>query len=305
GFENKIIIPYNKLFKHGGKVVHATVTTIDEKEVTVSTETELGTRIPFAFLIIATGSNYPKPGKLTAENKEEGVIDLVTQRNALKNAKKILIMGGGPVGIELAGEIASVYQNKEITLIHSENNLLNENVPQKMKDLLVKQLRELNVNLIFGERVNLPSSGIGDGLSPLTLETDKGTQIESDVQFVAFGVKPNTSVIETLDHTLIEEDTTRVKVRSTLQLDHDNYGHIFALGDITNINETKLAYRAGLHADIVAKNIIALINDKKLNKGAFLLPMGNMVVGSFMTKNIKGKTLFVNNYWKALNAKLP
>ncbi|CAG8792771.1 743_t:CDS:1, partial [Racocetra fulgida] len=91
-----------------------------------------------------------------------------------------------------------------------------------------------------------------------------GTQIESDVQFVAFGVKLNTSVIETLDHTLIEEDTTRVKVRSTLQLDHDNYGHIFALGDITNINETKLAYRAGLHADIVAKNIIARINNKKL-----------------------------------------
>ncbi|CAG8677169.1 4508_t:CDS:2, partial [Cetraspora pellucida] len=128
-------------------------------------------------------------------------------------------------------------------------------------------------------------------------------QIESDVQFVAFGVKPNTGLIETFDQSLIEQDTTRVKVKPTLQLDHDNYAHIFALGDITNINETKLAYRAGLHADIVTKNIIACINNKNLveykpgpefmvipigkNKGAGLLPMGNMVVGSFMTKNVK------------------
>ncbi|CAG8677153.1 4507_t:CDS:2 [Cetraspora pellucida] len=173
GFEHKIIIPYNNLFKHGGKVVHATVDAIHEKEVTVNTETELGTQIPFEFLIIATGSNYPKPGKLIADNKEEGVVDLVTQRNAVKHAKKILIIGGGPVGIELAGEIASVYRNKEITLIHSENHLLNEKFPQKMKDLLAKQLRKLNVKLIFGERINLSSSSIGDGLSPLTLETDK------------------------------------------------------------------------------------------------------------------------------------
>ncbi|CAG8841239.1 36241_t:CDS:2, partial [Gigaspora margarita] len=62
---------------------------------------------------------------------------------------------------------------------------------------------------------------------------------------------------------------------------------------------TKLAYRANLHADII-KNIIVLINNKNLTeyklgpevmivpvgktKGAGLLPIGNMVIGSFMTK---------------------
>ncbi|CAG8485906.1 6475_t:CDS:2 [Dentiscutata heterogama] len=318
GFEHKVIIPYNNLFKYDGKVVHATVTTIHEKEVIINTETEWGTRIPFEYLIIATGSNYPRPGKLITDNKEESVAELVAQRSAIKNANKILIIGGGPVGIELAGEIASVYQDKEVTLIHSENHLLSEKFPKKMTNLLAKQLKELNVKLILGESVNLPSSGIGDGLSPLTLETNKGTQIESDVQFVAFGIKPNTNVIETLDQSLIEENTTRVKVKPTLQLDHDNYAHIFALGDITNINETKLAYRAGLHADVITKNIISHINNKKLveykpgpevmivpvgkAKGAVLLPFGNMVVGSFMAKNVKGKTLMVDKMWKTLNA---
>ncbi|CAG8656776.1 9528_t:CDS:2 [Gigaspora margarita] len=321
GFEHKIIIPYDNLFKYDGKVVHSTVTTIHKKEVIVNTETEWGTHIPFEYLVIATGSTYPRPGKLTAENKEESVDELVAQRNAVRNANKILIIGGGPVGIELAGEIASVYQDKEVTLIHAANHLLNEKFPKKMINLLAKQLKELNVKLIFGEFIKFPSSGIGDGLSPLTLETDKGTQIESDVQFVAFGVSPNTSIIGTLDQSLIESDTSRVKVRPTLQLDNDNYDHIFALGDITNINETKLAYRAGLHADVITKNIIARINNKKLveykpgpevmiipigkAKGAALLPFGNMVVGSFMAKNAKGKTLMVDRFWKSLNATPP
>ncbi|CAG8661710.1 724_t:CDS:2 [Dentiscutata heterogama] len=315
GFENKVIIPYDNLFKHGGKIVHATVTTINKNEVIVDTETELGTQIPFKYLIIATGSNHSKPAKMMADNKEEGIAEIIAQREAVKNARKILIIGG-----ELAGEIASVYQDKEVTLIHSENHLLTDKFPRKMTDLLAKQLRELNVKLIFGEKVIFPSSGIDDGLSSITLETDKGTQIESDVQFVAFGAKPNTGVIKTLDQSLIEQYTTLVKVKPTLQLENDNYAHIFALGDITNIKETKLAYRAGLHADVVTKNIIALINNKKLveyspgaeamlvpigkNKGASLLPMGNMVVGGFMTKNIKGKTLMVDRTWKSLNATL-
>ncbi|CAG8650225.1 6833_t:CDS:2 [Dentiscutata heterogama] len=318
GFEQKVMIPYDNLFKYGGKVVHATVTTIHKNEVIVDTETEWGNRIPFKYLIIATGSNHSKPAKMSANNKEESIAEIIAQRETVKNAKKILIIGGGPVGIELAGEIASVYHDKEVTLTHSEDHLLTDKFPKKMTDLLAKQLRELNVKLIFGEKVILPSSGIGDGLSPLTLGTDKGTQIESDVQFVAFGAKPNTEVVKTLDQSLIEQHTTLVKVKPTLQLEHDNYAHIFALGDVTNIKETKLAYRANLHADVVNKNIIALINNNKLvgyspgaevmfvpigkDKGAGLLPIGNIVVGSFITKNFKGKTLAVDKTWKSLNA---
>ncbi|RIB08781.1 hypothetical protein C2G38_2210746 [Gigaspora rosea] len=321
GFEYKVLIPYDNLFQHGGKIVHAIVTTIHKNEIIVDTETEWGTNIPFEYLIIATGSSHNKPAKMTVDSKEEGIAEIIAQREAVKNANKILIIGGGPVGIELAGEIASVYQDKkEVTLVHSEDHLLTDQFPKKLPDLLTKQLNELNVKLIFGEKIIFPSSGIGDGLSPLTLETDKGTRIDSDVQFVAFGAKPNTEVIKTLDQSLIEQNTTLVKVKPTLQLEHDDYAHIFALGDITNIKESKLAYRAGLHADVVANNIIALINDKNLidykpgsevifipigkDKGAGLLPIGSIVVGSFITKIFKSKTLMVDKYWNALNATL-
>ncbi|CAG8472899.1 15098_t:CDS:2 [Acaulospora morrowiae] len=318
GFEKKVFIPYDKMFKFNGKVIHATVTIIHEKEVIVSTETEFGTHIEFEYLVIATGSDYPAPAKTTAHEINEGVKHIKAQQDSIKNAKKILIIGGGPVGIELAGEIATNYTDKEITLVTSANTLLSEKFPMKLRDRLAEQLKELNVKLVMGEKIDLGSSDIGDGLSPLTLETDKGTQIESDIQFFAAGAKPNTEVVRTLNESIIEEDTHLVKVKPTFQLSHDEYGHIFAVGDVTNIHETKLAYRAGQHAEIVTKNLIALINKKKLveykpapealfvtigkTKGAGLLPMGSMVVGSFMVKNIKGKKLFADKYWKALNA---
>ncbi|CAG8519679.1 4688_t:CDS:2, partial [Racocetra fulgida] len=107
------------------------------------------TRIPFEYLVIATGSNYSKPAKVVANN--EGVTEIVAQRKAVKNANKILIISGDPVDIELAGKIASVYNDKEVTLVHSEDRLLSEQFPKKTIDL-AKQLRVLNAILIFGKK---------------------------------------------------------------------------------------------------------------------------------------------------------
>lgn len=98
-FEHKLLIPYSSVFKKGGKVIHATVTNIHKNEVVVSTQTEFGTHIPFKYLVIATGSNYPKSAAVENLTKEEAISDITLQRYAVKNAQKILIIGGGPVGV--------------------------------------------------------------------------------------------------------------------------------------------------------------------------------------------------------------
>ncbi|CAG8653452.1 11142_t:CDS:2, partial [Acaulospora morrowiae] len=184
---------------------------------------------------------------------------------------------------------------------------------------LADQLKELQVELVLGERINLNSVDT-NGLTPITLETNNRRVIESDIQFVTIGSKPNTEIIKTLDDSLLEPDTNLIKVKPTLELENDIYDRIFAAGDIINIKETKLAFRAGLNADIIVKNVLAKINNNSLtdyksppevmfvtigkNKGAGLLPMfGGKVVGSFMVKNLKGKSLFVDKTWKSLNAK--
>jgi thioredoxin reductase len=83
-----------------------------------------------------------------------------------------------------------------------------------------------------------------------------------NIQFVAIGAKPNTSLIKTLNGVLVDENTILVKVKPTLQVDLDGYNHLFAIGDITNVPETKLAFRAALHADIATKNIVSILNEK-------------------------------------------
>jgi NADH dehydrogenase FAD-containing subunit len=321
-FENKVTIPYDHLFdKHGqGKIIHGTVTKLNKNDLIVSKNDGEEEQVTFEIAVIATGSDYPRPAKFDAENKEEGVKEIIRQREAVKGAQKILIVGGGPVGIELAGEIASVYGNeKEVTLVHGEENLLSPKFPIKLSDSLAKQLKDLNVKLILGDKIDFQKNNIGDGLSKLTITTEKGQVIESDVQFVAIGAKPNTSLIESLNSSLIDENSHLVKVKPTLQLDlNDEYNHIFAIGDITNIPETKLAFRAALHADLVSKNISSFIDNKKLEEykpmketmmvtigkkgGAGLLPVfGGLVVGSMMVRNFKGKNLFVDKYWKEIN----
>jgi NADH dehydrogenase FAD-containing subunit len=80
--------------------------------------------------VVATGSDYPRPAKFDGENKEVDINEILRQREALKNARKILIVSGGPVGIELAGELVEVYGNeKEITLLHGKENLLTSVFP--------------------------------------------------------------------------------------------------------------------------------------------------------------------------------
>nr|CAG8518059.1 5451_t:CDS:2 [Entrophospora candida] len=326
-FENQIILPYSKLFQSNkNKVIQANVVAIHNNEVVV--DENIDNRggnmktIPFKYLIIATGSDYPVPAKLESNNKDEAVKNIVDKREAVKKAKKILIIGGGPVGIEIAGELGSVYgKQKEITLVHSGQHLLDDKYPKKLPNNLLKELNALGVKVILGEKIDLSATEIGDGLTPLMLTTNKGNVIESDIQFFAAGTKPNTDLVQNFDETLIEANTRLVKVKPTLQLDGPGYEHIFAVGDITNFKETKLAYRAGMHSAIAVKNILAKIGGNNGNKleeykppsemiivtvgknggGGYLPMLGGIVIGNMFSRMIKSKSLFVDRYQKLLN----
>jgi len=218
---------------------------------------------------------------------------------------------------ELAAEIKTAYKDKKVTVVHPRELLLNDDFPKKFRDQATVRLRALGVNVILNERVQFSASDIGNGDNKVTLVTDKGTKIESDVQLIATGNHVNSELAGTLNSQLIEPDTRLVKVRPTLQLDHEGYEHIFALGDVNNVKETKMALRAGLQADVVAKNIIALASEKKLveykpgppvmlltlgkDGGVGLLPMfGGILAGNWLVKLFKSKNLFVNKYWKEI-----
>lgn len=64
----------------------------------------------------------------------------------LRAAKSVLIVGGGAVGVEVAGEIASVLPDKQVTLVHSKRQLLVDDKP-RMSNNAIHWLKQHKVNV--------------------------------------------------------------------------------------------------------------------------------------------------------------
>lgn len=57
------------------------------------------------FLVLATGSAYPFPAKVDEDRTSDFLDHLAAAHVELRKASRPLLLGAGPVGIELAGEI--------------------------------------------------------------------------------------------------------------------------------------------------------------------------------------------------------
>jgi NADH dehydrogenase FAD-containing subunit len=67
--------------------------------------------------VIATGSTYGSPMRLIADSMEAGKESLRALQQDIEAAQRIVCVGGGTVGIELAGEILERYPEKNVTII--------------------------------------------------------------------------------------------------------------------------------------------------------------------------------------------
>ena len=100
---------------HQFEIVEAMVTSVnvDANHVVVSD----GHRIDYDYLIIALGTRYQM-----AAFKPYGAIAAVedsvtTTAASIKNANSICVVGGGPTGLEVVGEIGLAYPEKKLTLV--------------------------------------------------------------------------------------------------------------------------------------------------------------------------------------------
>eukprot|EP00735_Rhodelphis_limneticus_P010968 TRINITY_DN4007_c0_g1::TRINITY_DN4007_c0_g1_i1::g.11844::m.11844 TRINITY_DN4007_c0_g1::TRINITY_DN4007_c0_g1_i1::g.11844 ORF type:complete len:389 (+),score=81.92,sp/Q54NS8/AIFB_DICDI/40.99/4e-82,Pyr_redox_2/PF07992.9/1.6e-18,Pyr_redox_2/PF07992.9/6.2e+03,Pyr_redox/PF00070.22/0.00062,Pyr_redox/PF00070.22/8.8e-12,K_oxygenase/PF13434.1/0.2,K_oxygenase/PF13434.1/0.00016,NAD_binding_7/PF13241.1/0.14,NAD_binding_7/PF13241.1/0.11,Pyr_redox_3/PF13738.1/17,Pyr_redox_3/PF13738.1/0.00075,Lycopene_cycl/PF05 len=316
-FGQQILIPYNALLRHG-KVLHEEVAEITEKEVKFVNAAVAP--ITFDYLVIATGSTNKFPAIAPAA-KNAALANWQQSSEQIKQAEKVLIVGGGAVGLELAGEIRHLYPNKEITVIHSGDKLASPALNAKFQTKLNAHLTKLRINVILDDRVNnedLPDPTIPPSVNRKTYTTRNGKSVEADLCFVCVGHTVNNSTLKA--HFTDKLDTTgRLKVNPFFQV--EGYTNIFAAGDISNVAEAKMAFTAGLHAEHISKTIMLLHNKKPLQKGyvpapaVMLVPLGpnggvgqmpnGWVVGDCISKMIKSKSLFAQQNWKLLNAKPP
>ena len=98
--EKEAIKPYDRVFANGdGEYVHGSVVAIEKEGYTGGhVVLQNGTRIQYHVLILATGSIWEGPSNIP-DDPEEIQRFLNQYRTTIKNAKNIVVAGGGSVGI--------------------------------------------------------------------------------------------------------------------------------------------------------------------------------------------------------------
>ncbi|EMD01238.1 hypothetical protein BAUCODRAFT_29690 [Baudoinia panamericana UAMH 10762] len=150
-------------------------------------------RLEYYALIIATGIRSPTPlttmhGNYTVTQK---ALDEMNVK--LASAKDIVIAGGGPVGVETAGEIGTHYagQGKKITLIAGSDKLL-PILRKSYADKAQKMLEKVGVTVVYNVKT-VGSQQTADGRTEIKL--DNGETMVADAFIPGYGVTPNTEFL--------------------------------------------------------------------------------------------------------------
>src|ERR1700722_12518940 len=108
----QIFLPYGRLLARG-RVVADRAVKVEPGQVTLAS----GEQLAADYIVLATGSTYPFPAKsdepVTAAAHEQ----YRAAHDALAAAGRVLLIGAGAVGIELAGEIKATWPGKQVTLL--------------------------------------------------------------------------------------------------------------------------------------------------------------------------------------------
>ena len=252
------------------EIVVGNVGEVNKKSVKIGNK-----KVSFDYLVVASGSKYNSPFKEAVINTARAD-HLKNSYKAVCKAKNILIVGGGLVGVELAGEILDSFKGKKIIMVHRENNLIERN-NKKAINYAEEFLRKNKVNIILKDEV--------DKIKNKTVTTKNGQKIESDLIFLCTGIKPNFSfLVKHFSDNLNEKN--QVIVNPYLQI----YRNIFAAGDVSSTKEEKTAQNAERQAKVIAHNILALEKNKKLRAyeprtGPLVISLGRYN-GIFVYKNI-------------------
>lgn len=109
----KVLLPIADAFKSYSadhfKLVIGTATDLDPERKTVSVKSASGSiAIPYATLVIATGSRTSSPLWTLQDDYRETDAELKRIHAALQKAKSVLVAGGGPAGVETAGILTPI-----------------------------------------------------------------------------------------------------------------------------------------------------------------------------------------------------
>jgi NADH dehydrogenase FAD-containing subunit len=250
---HRIFLPYGALLTHG-RVVRDRAVVVDPHRVVTAS----GEEISADYIVLATGSRYPFPAKTDLVDTHHAQEQIRQAHRALTQADRVLLVGAGPVGIELAGEIRHVWPEKTIFLLDVADEILGGPYKPELKAELRRQLIDARVELILGSPLHqAPPTQPGE-LGTFTVTTEAGTDVIADIWFRCYGVVPNSDYLGDALLPARRADGF-IEVGPTLQVVGQTT--VFAVGDISTA-DSKMAAFAGRQATIVVENIKALVQGR-------------------------------------------
>lgn len=161
-----------------------TVTAINRSEKSISLND--GSKIPYTKLLLATGA---KPRKLNCPGGEFALTlrdhkDTVALRERFQPGKKIVVIGGGFIGLELASSASKL--GCTVSLIEAQPRILMRGVPEPIAKIVHDRHIAAGVSMI-----------IGTGISHLTLNAvhlNDGRVIAADTIIAGIGASPETKL---------------------------------------------------------------------------------------------------------------
>jgi dihydrolipoamide dehydrogenase len=198
----------------------------------------------FKHAIIATGS---RPIELPTFKYSKRVLNSTGALALEEVPEKIVVIGGGVIGIELGGAYANF--GTQVTVLEGADDILSVGFEKQMTTLVKKSMKKKGAEFFtkaMAKGVEETENGV-----VVTFEV-KGEEkkIEADYVFVMVGRRPNT------DEMGLEQAGVKMSDRGIIEIDKQcrtNVSNIYAIGDV--VPGPQLAHKASYEAKIAAEAI--------------------------------------------------
>ncbi|RLA76173.1 MAG: pyridine nucleotide-disulfide oxidoreductase [Epsilonproteobacteria bacterium] len=294
GGTDKDAISNEVLTKNGIELLIDEVTEIDIDKKVCKTKND---EISYDKLIIATGS-IPKVPRWLKGADLENVFTITKDKDYLDNLisrldqfKRITIIGGGFIGVEVAGEL--INKDKQVTIVEILPYVLSAAFDQEIAMKAQEILSSKGVNVITNKGVRELA---GDKEVKKVILQD-GTELETDAVILSMGYVPNTELAK----------RSNIKLNSMGFIEVDNFMRtsaldVFAVGDCAEKKDfltnkpipVMLASVACTESRIAAMNLYSSRITNKGTIGIFSTVIDGVVFSSAGITESKAKELGIN-----------
>jgi pyruvate/2-oxoglutarate dehydrogenase complex dihydrolipoamide dehydrogenase (E3) component len=197
------------------KVIAAKARFVDDHTLELSSPDETR-RITSRFFVIATGSRPKNPGFPVPTLDNESLFELTAQ------PARLVILGGGPVGIEMSQAFSRL--GSKVSVVHAGQEILPRD-DRELAGTLRQLLTEEGIAFNLGRRV----TAVTRASSGLVAQLDNGAEIPCDALLAAIGREPNIESLA-LDQAGVSTGPGGISVDNRCRTSRS---HIYASGDVT------------------------------------------------------------------------